>query len=399
MNPVVTNSEILELLSRLIRTASENPPGDVSSCAMIVAQMLEKEGIPFRLMESQPGVTNLVANLKGGLGEAGQGKTLLFNGHLDTVPAGDGWSVDPFGAEIKDGYIYGRGATDMKGGLAASLMALIGLKRRGCPFEGEIIFTAVGDEENHSQLGTKWLLARGLTADMAICCEPTNLDICLGNRGLLMVDVVVKGKSSHGGRPNLGKNAVSLAVKIINGLESLDLEGGRNPLFKDPVGSLSVVGIHGGDRINVIPDRCVLYLDRRLMPGEKSEEAIDQIEQAITTATGIVPDKTKDNGSEIVISPEVWHEPFWMDQSQPFVKQCVAVYRRFFGASPVFEGKSAGTDASHLVSLGRIPTIVFGPGDYRQSHTVDEKLELAQLEKAVGFYTGLVETALKPEEG
>jgi succinyl-diaminopimelate desuccinylase len=293
----------------------------------------------------------------------GKDKTFLLNGHLDTVPAGDGWSLDPFAGEIKGNYMYGRGATDMKAGLAASLMAFVGLKRKGCPFEGEVFFTAVGDEEYHGQYGTKWLLTNGLTADMAMCCEPTNLDLCLGNRGLLMVDVVVKGKSSHGGRPNLGKNAISLATRIVRELEQINLEGSRNERFKDPVGNLSVVGIHGGDRINVIPDRCVFYIDRRLMPGESSDEAIRQIETAITSATGIIPDYGRDNGSEIFIKPEVWHEAFWMSETQSFVSKCIAVYKAYFGVVPVIEGKSAGTDASHLVAIGKIPTVIFGPGD------------------------------------
>jgi succinyl-diaminopimelate desuccinylase len=398
MNAAIGNREIVELLRRLIQADSENPPGDVNRCAAVVAELLEREGIPFRLMESKPGVRNIWARLAGSKGKTGKGQTFLFNGHLDTVPAGNGWSLDPFAAEIKGNYMYGRGATDMKAGLASSLMAFVGLKRRGCPFAGEVSFTAVGDEEYHGQYGTKWLLANGLKADMAICCEPTNLDLCLGNRGLLMVDVVVKGKSAHGGRPNLGKNAISLATRIVRELEQIDLEGSRNDRFKDPVGNLSVVGMHGGDRINVIPDRCVFYIDRRLMPGENSDEAIRQIKRAITSVTGIIPDCADDNGSEIFIKPEIWHEAFWMSEAHPFVSQCIAVYKAHFGVIPVIEGKSAGTDASHLVSMGKIPTVIFGPGDYRESHTVDEKVELPQLMQAAGYYAHLVETILQPKE-
>ena len=414
MNTPVEHNETVDLLRRLIQADSQNPPGDVRQCAAVVTEVLAREQIPYQLMESKPGIANIRAQLSGAKESQNQKRTLLFNGHLDTVPAGDGWSTNPFGAEIRDDFMYGRGATDMKAGLAAGLMALVGLKRMGCPFAGEVVFTAVGDEEYHSQYGTKWLLANGLTADMAVCCEPTNLDLCLGNRGLLMVDVVVKGKSSHGGRPNLGKNAISLATRVVRGLEQIDLAASRNDRFKDPVGSLSVVGMHGGDRINVIPDRCVFYIDRRLMPGENSNAAIQQIEAAITSATGIVPDYGRaggaqkqpsnglengsgngsGNGSDITITPEVWHEPFWLPPSHPFVSQCIAVYKARFGNEPLIEGKSAGTDASHLVSMGNIPTVIFGPGDYRESHTVDEKVQLSQLLPAVAYYTELVQTVL-----
>jgi len=396
-NAAFENREMVELLRRLIQAGSENPPGDVTRCAAVIIDLLQKEEIPFRLMESKPGICNIWARLSGSKGKT-KGKTLLFNGHLDTVPAGNGWSLDPFAAEIKGDYMYGRGATDMKAGLASSLMAFVGLKRMGCPFAGEVFFTAVGDEEYHGQYGTKWLLANGLTADMAICCEPTNLDLCLGNRGLLMVDVVVKGKSAHGGRPNLGKNAVSLAAKIIRELEKIDLTAIRNDRFKDPVGNLSVVGMHGGDRINVIPDRCVFYIDRRLMPGENSDEAIHQIKMAIVSATGIIADSAYNNGSEIIIKPEVWHEAFWMPETHNFVSKCIAVYQEYFGTVPVIEGKSAGTDASHLFCIGNIPTVIFGPGDYRESHTVNEKVELPQLMRAAGYYTRLVETTMQPKE-
>jgi acetylornithine deacetylase/succinyl-diaminopimelate desuccinylase len=358
----------------------------------VIAELLEREHIGFEVLESKPGIRNVVARLEGALPRPR--RTLLFNGHLDTVPPGDGWTVDPFGAEVHDQFMYGRGTTDMKAGIASCLMALIALKRRGSPFSGTVIFTAVGDEEYHSLYGTKWLLSRGLTADYAINCEPTNLDICLGNRGLLMVDVVVKGRASHGGRPHLGKNAITVAMRIVEGLNDLSFESARDDRFKDPVGSLSVVGLHGGERINVIPDRCELYIDRRLMPNETSQAAIEQIRRVIETATGVSPAADDSRDAEIVMTAEVWHEPFWIDEGSDLVRACTAVYREQFGREPVFEGKSAGTDASHLTSMGRIPTVIFGPGDYNCSHMVDERVDLTQLAPAVRYYGGLVERIL-----
>lgn len=133
MNAVIRNREMVDSLRRLIQDCSENPPGDENRCAAVVAKLLEREGIPFRLMESKPGVRDIWARLSGSKGKTEKGKTFLFNGHLDTVPAGNGWSLDPFAAEIKGNYIYGRGATDMKAGLASILMAFVGLKRRVCP--------------------------------------------------------------------------------------------------------------------------------------------------------------------------------------------------------------------------------------------------------------------------
>jgi succinyl-diaminopimelate desuccinylase len=395
--PDTMHAETVQILSRLVRAQSCNPPGDITACSAVICEVLEKEGIGFEVLESAPGIRNVVARLPGSLGRPGT-KTLLFNGHLDTVPPGEGWTVDPYGAEVRDGYMYGRGTTDMKAGVAACLMSLVDLKRRGAPFAGTVIFTAVGDEEFHSQYGTKWLLGRGLTADWAINCEPTNLDICLGNRGLIMVDVTVRGKASHGGRPHLGKNAITIALKIVDRLNALSFEGSRDDRFKDPVGSLSVVGLHGGDRINVIPDRCEFYIDRRLMPGEKSQEAIAQIGRAIEEATGVAPAGADCPAADIVMTPEVWHEPFWTDQDTDIVRACTSVYRGQFGREPAFEGKSAGTDASHLFTMGGIPTVIFGPGDYNRSHTVDERVDLSHLLPAVRYYSRMAETLLRGGE-
>ncbi|MDR0689316.1 MAG: M20 family metallopeptidase [Spirochaetaceae bacterium] len=393
-------SEMISLLQKLVRADSENPPGDTGKCAQVIVEALTREGIPYKIEEPKPGIRSVIAVLEG----TKPGPTLLFNGHIDTVPAGTGWSLDPFGAEIRNGYLYGRGSTDMKAGIAAGLAALIHLKREGAAFAGTVILTAVGDEENHSQYGTKYLLSQGLKADFAVNCEPTNLDICLGNRGLLMIDVFVKGRSSHAGRPGLGKNAVILANRIIEGLNALDFSYSRDDRFKDPLGSVSVVGIHGGGRINVIPDSCVFYLDRRMMPGETGDLAVKQIEEVITQVTGRLPGRkggalidetSSDPGEpEALINPEIWHEPFWMGEDNPYVQRCVETYRELFGKPPVFEGKSAGTDASHLVSIGKIPTIIFGPGDYRVSHTIDEGVEISQLDGALRYYISLVKKLL-----
>jgi acetylornithine deacetylase/succinyl-diaminopimelate desuccinylase family protein len=384
-NSTELTEEIL-LLQQLVRTNSEDPPGDTRECVRLLGEILDGEGIPYQIAEPQPGIRSLTASLKG---RRGPGKTLLFNGHIDTVPAGEGWTVDPFGAVIRDGYLYGRGSTDMKAGIAAALKALLDIRRGGADFFGEVIFTAVGDEEYHSQYGTKYLLEQGLKADFAVNCEPTHLDLCLGNRGLLMVDVKVRGRSVHAGRPHLGKNAVALASRIIEGLGALDFSSTRDDRFKTPLGSLSVVGIRGGERMNVIPDFCEFFIDRRLMPGESSNAALKQIKECITRLAG------DEEGFSVFLHPELWHEPFWMEKDHPFVQACTAVYQTVFNKAPVYEGKSAGTDASHLVSMGKIPTIIFGPGDYQVSHTVDEKLELAQMGPAVAYYSALIKNLLQ----
>jgi succinyl-diaminopimelate desuccinylase len=391
----ISQAELLGLLRDLIRNPSPNPPGDIRACTAIVAAVLSREGIGFRIDESKAGITNLIAELDGSLGAGSKGPTLLFNGHLDTVPPGGAWQADPYDPIERDGYVEGRGSVDMKGGIAASLMALVSLKRSGCPFRGKILYTAVGDEEFHSQFGTKYLIAKGLGADFAVCCEPTDLELELGNRGLLMIDVLVKGKASHAGRPSLGVNAVHRAAKIVEAVERLAFDRFRNPAFEVPTASCSVVHICGGERLNVVPDRCSLFLDRRLMPGESGTDAVREIAEMVERTLGIAPDVGADRGGEVVLQPEFWHEPCWTPEQSPIAASACKVIEQIIGRPPVIRGKAAGTDASHLVSQAGIPTIILGPGDFRLSHTAQERVKAADVWKAVAVYQALALELLK----
>ncbi len=387
--------EILCILQDLIRAKSPNPPGDVSACADALAVVLRKEGIPFTVDESLPGIKNIIATLKGSRGKEGAGKTLMFNGHIDVIPAGEGWKTDPFEPVLENGYVYGRGTTDMKSGIAAMLSALISLKRSGSPFAGTILFVAVGDEEYHSEYGTKYLLKKGLKSDFAICGEPTGLGLDLGNRGLLMIDVLVKGKASHAGRPAFGVNAVHIASTIIAHLATLSFSDHHNEAFEFPDGSASVVEVHGGEKINVVPDRCSFYIDRRLMPGETGPLATEEIAGIISGLTGIVPDIGEDRGSSIVMYPEYWHEPCWTPVESPVVASAIRCYRKIYGAEPRIGGKAAGTDASHLVSMANIPTLILGPGNTKLSHTVGENVLFSQVVEASRLYEDIVRDLLR----
>lgn len=154
MSKVMTENDALELVQKLIRQPSPNPPGDISACSRVLMDVFDKEGIPYTLHEPQPGVQNLVTHLEGTIGNPDSGRSILINGHLDTVPpeAYD-WEFNPYDAVFKDGYVYGRGSVDMKGGIVSSLLAMMSIKRSGSKFNGRITFTAVGDEENFSLLG------------------------------------------------------------------------------------------------------------------------------------------------------------------------------------------------------------------------------------------------------
>ena len=282
MNDFITEGEIVDIMQALIRCPSVNPPAETTECARVVSEILKKNGIEAEIVEARPGVANVVARLEGNQ----SGKKLLLNGHLDVVAPGEGWTVEPFGGEVRNDLIYGRGACDMKSGITAMLSAMIAFKRSERPFNGEIIFTAVGDEETGSQFGTKYLLEKGVAnqVDLAIVTEPTDLAIELGNRGLRWFDITINGLACHAGRPHLGKNAIQYASKIVEAIHGMKFTR-EDDRFEIPQPSISVTMIDGGTQVNVIPNRCRIAVDRRMIPGETTDSVLHELNEIVSSAT------------------------------------------------------------------------------------------------------------------
>ncbi|HYB20856.1 MAG TPA: ArgE/DapE family deacylase, partial [Thermodesulfobacteriota bacterium] len=300
---LIDPEDIRALVSNLIRSRSLNPPGDVRECAGLIVDDLKRRGLPAEVVVEKPGVANVVSQLSGQTG----GKTIIWNGHFDVVTPGEDWNSAPFGGEFRDGYIYGRGASDMKSGVAAMIVALGALKKAGAPFKGRIVFQAVGDEETGSDAGTLCMIRRGIGAgaEWAIVSEPTNLQVAIGNRGLRWLEVTVKGRASHAGRPYIGANAIHAAARIINELERLEFKA-HHPLFEIPHPSLSVTMIQAGSKVNIIPERCTFSIDRRLMPGETSESILREIKEVLKKCA------SEGISSEVRIAHEGW-DPYVID--------------------------------------------------------------------------------------
>ena len=255
ITPEIRAEEAGELLRRLVQAPSVNPPGDTTAVVEVIGRYLDEAGIAWRSLEAAPGIASLVAQLPG----SRQGKTVLLNGHIDVVPAGDGWSVEPYGAVEKDGRMYGRGTSDMKAGIAAMLLALVALKRSGADFPGEVVLMAAADEETGGRLGTNYLLEQGFGRDasFAIVGEPTDLRIDLGNRGVAWIEITIKGRAGHPGRPVTGVNAVHYAGRLIQAIAEMQFDL-RNDLFEVSAPSVTVTMVNGGVKANVIPDTCKL---------------------------------------------------------------------------------------------------------------------------------------------
>ena len=368
--------DVRDLLSKLVRSKSLNPPGDVRECAGLIADELKRRGLPAEIVEEKPGVANVTSQLDGQAG----GKTMIWNGHFDVVPPGEDWDFDPFGGEYQEGFILGRGTSDMKAGIAAMIVALGALKKAGAPFQGRIVFQAVGDEETGSDGGTLCLIRKGIGAgaDWAIVSEPTNLQVAIGNRGLRWLEVTVKGRASHAGRPQVGANAIHAAARIINELERLPFKA-HHPLFEIPHPSLSVTMIQAGTKINIIPERCTFSIDRRMLPGETSQSILQEVEGVLKKCA------SEGISSEVRITHDGW-DPYAIDPGSPLARGLCQAVEEVLGQFPQIKGKAGCTDASHLFHRAKIPSVCFGPGLEDLAHKANERVALEKVVQAARVY-------------
>jgi len=378
MTDLISQAEIVEIMQELVQSPSVNPPADTTECAGVVARIFHRNHIPAEIVEGHPGVANVVARLTG----REEGKRLVLNGHMDVVAPGEGWTLDPFGGEVRNGCLYGRGACDMKSGIAAMMAAMIALKRSGTAFNGEIIFTAVGDEETGSRFGSQFLLSQGFMrgADAAIVTEPTDLAIELGNRGLRWFDLTVKGRSCHAGRPHLGLNAIVYAARIVQAIHAFEFKQ-RDERFEIPAPSMSVTMINAGTQVNVVPNRCRLAVDRRMLPGETTDSVLAEI-NAIVAAVMSDP-------SEVEVAVEMrsdFWDPYLISEDEPIVAALIKAHIQATGRKPPVRTKLACTDASHIFHRAGIPVALYGPGIAAKSHQVDECVPIENLVAATEVF-------------
>ena len=374
------------LLRNMLRAASINPPGGERECAEVVYEKLRGLGLEVEYIERVSGRTNVVATLRG----TGEGPKLLYNGHIDVVPTGNGWTKEPFGADVVGNMMYGRGAADMKSGVASMVTGIEAIVKSGIKLKGDLILTAVADEETGSVNGTRFLIDRGLKADMAVVSEPTDLRVEIAQKGILWAEITTHGSGAHASRPHLGVNAIDGMREVLEALKGVRLEG-RNELFDVPQPVMSVTTISGGTKINVIPDMCTIGIDRRLLPGESPDKAMKDITDAI--------DGIKSRNPSLKTSIKVIEEwpPMETAPGEKVVKSLVDTVQSVTGVKPGLWGKAAGTDAAWLVRDAKIPTVLFGPGDPRRSHTPDEYVDLEKVTIAGRVFAALAANILGVE--
>ncbi len=357
-----------KLLAELIALPSVNPAflpprhpfAGEKRVADFLAATAARAGLDVEFQKVLPGRSNVIARLRP---RHRVRRTILLAPHLDTVGA-DGTRFIP---QRQNGRLHGRGACDTKGSVAAMLAALgelAGAKSR--PLETEIVFAGLIDEE-HAQAGSRALAASGFKADLAIVGEPTRLQVVTAHKGSLWLQLETHGKAAHGATPQLGRNAVREMARVVEALETgyaRRLRQRKHPLLG--TGTVNVGTIAGGTQPNIVPDRCVITIDRRTLPGETEAGVRQEI------AAGLRAQKLSAKISSTKLAPAL---PLETDSRLPLVRQLL---RSVDQTKPV--GVDFFCDAA-VLSRGGIPSVVFGPGDIAQAHTADEWISLASLER------------------
>lgn len=343
---------IVHTLSDLVRINSINPSiaaggAGEAEIAAYIARTLAALGLEATTFESQPGRATAVGTLRG----KGGGRSLMLNGHADTVGV-DGMA-DPFSAEIHGGRLYGRGAHDMKGSLAACIGAVRMLADAGVALRGDLIVAAVADEE-YGSLGTADLVTR-CRPDAAIVTEPTNMDVCLAHKGYIWIDVETTGRAAHGSRFAEGVDAVMRMGRFLAELDRLERalrEGPAHPLVGPP--SLHAAMIQGGTGLSTYAASCRLKIERRTVPGETVDAAVAQI-RAIADRLA-----AQDSSFSTTVRPFFSREPFEVDSDAAIVRTLRAAASAVLGRTPTLVGDTPWMDAALLAESG-VETVVMGP--------------------------------------
>lgn len=379
-------SDVTELLSDLIASDTTNPAGNETAAAKTLATWLAGHGIESAIDEIEPGRGNLIARISSGR----PGPTVMINSHLDVVPAGDGWLHDPRVATVVDGRLYGRGAADAKGSVAAMAVAMARMLEGGGPRSGELVLSAVADEEVGSK-GTRALL-RGNRPDAAVVGEPTSLRLLTAHKGSVRPVIEITGIPAHAATPGRGRNAIrgmSELLGLIDGL-ALDLEERAHPLVGAP--TVTPVLISGGEAPNMVPEHCRVTLDRRLVPGESAEGALEEIDRMLAQFNS----RFAPLGAHIVECAPSTGGPSETDPNHPFVVACRQALAAI-GQDGEPGGLVVNCDMTHFRAAG-VPCLVYGPGELEVMHAIDEWVSVASLDRAVDGYVAIAEKLLAGDE-
>ncbi len=364
--------DVVALTQKLVGLDTVNPPGNEAGCARYLGEILETAGFQVEYHESAPNRLELVAHI----GNNDEKGPICLAGHLDTVPFGlEPWTMDPLSGEVKEGKLFGRGSSDMKGGIAAMVVAGVELADRVKDSRG-ISLVFVTDEETGCN-GSAWLSKRPELLGRAgalIVGEPTDNSPYLGHKGAFWIDGVARGRSAHGSMPHMGENAILKAAKAMLKLENFDFNIPDHIYMGAP--TLNIGTVQGGVNINSVPDQALFSIDIRTIPGLDHPTLLTCLGEEVK---GL---------AELNIRLGV--EGIWTDPSHDWIVEVFDILTPILGQRPEAMAASYFTDAGMLVpGFGGVPAVIMGPGQADMAHKTDEFYSVARLNQAVEAYMAI----------
>ncbi len=381
----VSEEQTIRLIRELIAISTVDPPGNEMEAALLVEQVLRREDISCRIFDLGNGRANLVARLKG----AGTVPALVYSAHFDTIAVDESqWTMPPFGGVVREGRLYGRGATDMKSGLASMVCAAVDLKRQKAQLDGDLIL-AFSAAENSSGLGAAELIRCGELdgAGAMLISEPTSLKVFIAEKGALWLRASARGVSGHGAfvsdwRKDYG-NAIVRMAHFINRLETLQLDVAPHPHLDRP--SVNVGKICGGVSAPTIPGSCTAEIDVRMLPGLRPETVAEKMRQLA--------------GENIDIAVIDFKPPVVTPANHPFVRLCIEACESVLDESPEVTGVPYYSDATVFAPALNIPIVIIGPGEVGHSGIADEFVEIDNVLKTNRIFSKIARQYLSRARG
>ena len=381
---LLDRERLVERLQALVRAPSENPPGEEAAAAAVAAAYCEELGLEVSTAEAEPNRPSVIGRWR-----SGAGPTVGFCSHIDVVPAGDPglWGRDPYGADILDGHVHGRGSSDAKGPIAAALEAVAILRAARVDLAGCLELELVADEEAMGFKGAGYLVEQGLVKpDVAIVGEPTSLKVVRAQRGACWFRVITRGVAGHGSAPERGVNAVKHMAEIVSHLEET-VPDISHPVLGGP--SINVGTIRGGEKVNIIPASCIIEVDRRSIPQESKAD--------VEASIGAAIDRARERYPEIDASFEMafYGKPFEVAENAPIVAAVGGAVTDATGKEAELVGFRGASDARFLSEAGA-DVVVMGPGDIKVAHTARESIDIEELERGAVAYALAFSRLLAP---
>ncbi|WP_289142673.1 M20 family metallopeptidase [uncultured Brevibacillus sp.] len=389
----VDQEDAISFLQSLIQINSVNPPGAERAVAEAIQKRLMNSGLYVELDFVAEDRSNLLVSLKWDEAEntfRDQGKNLVFSGHFDTVPIGGmDWTYSPFAGERVGERIYGRGATDMKSGVAAMIIAMECLAKSGISLPGNLLFVGTVGEEVDC-LGAKQVVKKGQLdhASAIVVSEPTSNQVIVAHKGALWLEVTMFGKTAHGSMPHHGINAISAIHRFMTELSHYHLEHVPHAILGSS--TMNIGMIRGGVSPNVVADQCSITLDIRTVPGQNHAKILEEIQQLAKKAS---------ESLSASFQVKVLNDMACVDTpaDNPFIRTAMKVAGMKQDESP--KGVNYYTDASvYQPSLDGIPVLIYGPGEPAMAHQPDEWVDVAKYLKSIEYYIDLALVYLRETE-